>query len=271
MAKKIDLSGVKEFMFSHGEKVALGTCAFLALLFGGLGILRATSAGIEEKSGKPWVDVLKEARDKINLGMSSAQPPVVPNETVAKMNEKYYDWALWSTTYEPSSYIPFGEVGLGNKRQNPQAFAIVRGEANIKLDYVRAPVFVHEYEAGMLKVFTDGAGAGQPKIDGGGFQPKQGAKNALTVVQVGKPIRTVVVTARFPMMLQVEEFRRALRLSSQKDLFDNRDDLPKPLGIDVVRFEVVSGQRVGKGETILGFDPETKQFVRSKSLDELLR
>ncbi len=33
--KKIDLSGVKEFLFNHGEKVALGVCAFLAIALGG--------------------------------------------------------------------------------------------------------------------------------------------------------------------------------------------------------------------------------------------
>ena len=27
MAKKLNLSGVKEFLFNHGEKVALGACA----------------------------------------------------------------------------------------------------------------------------------------------------------------------------------------------------------------------------------------------------
>ena len=42
--KKIDLSGVKEFLFNHGEKVALGLCAFIAIVLGGLKLLDAAGA-----------------------------------------------------------------------------------------------------------------------------------------------------------------------------------------------------------------------------------
>jgi hypothetical protein len=53
MAKKLNMSVVKEFLFNHGEKVALGTCAFLAIVFGGWGFLRSMNADAAP-NGKSW-------------------------------------------------------------------------------------------------------------------------------------------------------------------------------------------------------------------------
>ena len=48
MAKKFNMVAAKEFLIKHGEKVVLGVCAFIAISFGILGLMRAANAGRAE-------------------------------------------------------------------------------------------------------------------------------------------------------------------------------------------------------------------------------
>ena len=75
MAKKINMSAVKEFMFQHGEKVALGTCVFLALVFGLLGLLRAMSAGNADGSSDTYASEFKKHGKRIRQEYEGATPP----------------------------------------------------------------------------------------------------------------------------------------------------------------------------------------------------
>ena len=84
MAKKINVAVVKDFLFNHGEKVALGTCAFLALLFGVMGLLRATNAGRPDGSSKTWPEAYRLEIERINASMGKAEEPVLS----AKVKDK---------------------------------------------------------------------------------------------------------------------------------------------------------------------------------------
>ena len=59
MAKKLDLSGVKVFLFQYGERVALFTCAGIAILLLVWGVMGASGPGTD--NGEPWAAVIKKA------------------------------------------------------------------------------------------------------------------------------------------------------------------------------------------------------------------
>jgi len=117
--KKINLDKLKEFMFIHGEKVALATCATLALLIGLLGINSAMNASKDQKSGKPWNEALKGASQAISASMASAKPtPLTPAEK-KKLDTRFYGWDRWESHFVPTLYSWLSDVGASNKRENP--------------------------------------------------------------------------------------------------------------------------------------------------------
>src|SRR5262245_27897124 len=75
MAKKINLSGVKDFLFNHGEKVALGACAFLGVVLGIWGVFSAAGAG-RDSSGKPYAKLFDETKGRMESGLNM---PFVPD------------------------------------------------------------------------------------------------------------------------------------------------------------------------------------------------
>jgi hypothetical protein len=119
-----------------------------------------------------------------------------------------------------------------------------------------------------------------PPFKGKAFpQPMAGGGAAtLPFARKGEPVRMVVVHARFPMKQQMIEFQKALRMAQQDEMLQkNRDDLPKPLGLDIIRAEVLPGDQV-KSEVLVGFIEvkdnkvsDSKTFHINKKLEELLR
>ncbi len=296
MVKKINISVVKEFMFHHGEKVALGTCVFLALMFGVLGLLRAMGAGKADGSSGTWAEEFKKHRDRLRSESDRAELPVFNEDVKGRLDPEKIRiaWGPIESHHVQSPYNSFPrEDEL--KRINPVALGIKRRELlgldpatkkelwaeHTKLQYVPGLVWVHEVEGNSLKGldYVTGAGVGPmgvgvlPKNPMGVGAPGVAALPA-PVLKKAVPVRMVVVTAVFPMKKQMEEFQRALKMLTQAEMFlPPRDDLPRPLGISVVRFEMVNGQPTDKnGTPILLYDSKT-QKVGSKQpkLDELLR
>jgi len=264
MIKKVNVSSVKEFMFNHGEKVALGTCALLALVFATLGLVRAFSAGRAEQ-GKPWAKALDERRNNIAASMASAPMPVFSDDEEKRLRPGNYVWDEIKSKYDPSPYVYFGNDS-GSKRVNPQVLPI---KGVPRLDYVRGLAWLHDVQGNSLRVF-DTLGLTERPAPSAFAQPQE--RGVLPpVVKEAQPIRMVLVTAVFPMIQQVEEFRRALKMTSQKELFDlPREDLPKPLGINVYKFEVVNGKPVNKDGEVLMLWDGTK-VKKGAALDKLLR
>src|ERR1019366_3085372 len=127
MAKKINLSGAKEFLFNHGEKVALGTCAFLALLFGALGLLRALSASKADGTDKTWAVALKDRTQAIQTMIAQAPEPVFPKRVQDQMSPEGYVWEPKESHFVMSPYGLIGEDST-NKRMNPSALPIKKGD-----------------------------------------------------------------------------------------------------------------------------------------------
>lgn len=278
MARKIDWSKPKEFLFNHGEKIALGSCAAIAIILGLWGVLSARSAGRAE-GGKTWPEAFRSLTQKIKSEMDSAQPPKI-DESV--FDRKIHVWGRYESPHVSSSYVAFNDVP-SDKRNKPLVMPIRSEPGTIKLDYIAGLVYLHDKDfdgrgnkvvrgleaAGGGAGLPEGPIPGQPK----GKQPKgidQPAGPALPFVQIGAPKRMVVVHAIFPMKKQMAEFRRALNLADQGDmLVKNPDDLPHVVGIDVVRIETDPD---GKSRQVhlLGLDKDGK-FAIQEDLEKLLR
>jgi hypothetical protein len=266
MAKKINMTSVKEFLFNHGEKVALGTCALLAVVFGALGLARAFSAG-KADSGLPWAKAFDKKGNEIATAMAAVREEST-EDMANQLKPSDYVWDEKKSNFEQTQYIYFAGAE-GNKRINPQALPI----QNVQLDYVRGLVWLHAIEGNKLLTVVDaGAAEGVPPatITQPKFQLKEQESAVGPVMKRAEPIRMIVVTAVFPMKKQIEEFQRALKMTSQKEMFDQREDLPKVLGIDVFKFELVNKKKVNEeGEILMWWNG--KELKKGKALDDLLR
>lgn len=282
MAKKPDLSAVKDFLFNHGEKVALGVCAFIAIVLGGLKLWDAAGAGYAS-NGKPWKLAFDEAKNGVQTKLAGNLPvPVIKEDD---MDPEKYKWRFRPTDYQQAKYMEVPEV-KDTLRRNPAAMTIVNDPAKIRLDYVRGLIFTHEIDElnhtvqGMESPTGAVGPMGQPMPVPmpmpGGPRGKKGLAGKDPVIlperlKKGQPSKFIVVHAVFPMKKQVEEFAAAFKLLSQKELFDNREDLPRIVGINVVRFELdrPGGQAVGKPEVIINQGPNGLQV--QKALEKMLR
>src|ERR1051325_9323220 len=110
MAKKLDLSRFKEFMFNHGETVGLGVCAALALFLGLYGIWAAMGAGKPEGSSKTYAEHFKEIISRINASIT-AGAPVGKDEARAEVK------TAWPQIKSPFMAAPFihNDEALGDK------------------------------------------------------------------------------------------------------------------------------------------------------------
>jgi hypothetical protein len=282
MAKpKINMSAVKEFMFNHGEKVALGVCGFIAIVLGGLKLMGAAGAGIADGTNKPWPAALTDAKNSIQSQMANAKIQPVD---MSALKPEPYGWPKRESNFVPTPYTQVGEVN-DSKRRNPTALKMLEDPKSFRLDYIRALVHVHDYdkaERTVKGIAPAGAGAVAPPPPLPGTK-KKGEVAAPAFVpdrlKAAQAQRFVVVQGIFPLKQQVEEFRKALKLATQKELFDlPREDLPKFLGLNVVRFELtkIGGEMVGKEpEVIVQFDPRANSgkggLKLQKALETLLR
>ncbi len=290
MAKKIDLSGVKEYMFNHGEKVALGTCAFIAVLFGALGLWRALGANKADGTSSTLTEELTNQFRRISERLGSAQAPELPDDTKKRMDPSNTVWAHVDLKHQQNPLIQMGPEQQ-EKRGNPSIYSIKKEPKYFDMQYLTTLVHTHKFDPTGVKVFAGEQGGGggggglqgggdggvkPPGGLGGGGGPKMGGGGARTgtpFVHAGRPLRAVVGTAVFPMKQQVLEYQRALQMLTQRELFQNRDDLPKAFGIDVIRYEVKSDGQFANpnGEVLVGVDPKTGKFVKSPGLEALLK
>jgi hypothetical protein len=99
-----------------------------------------------------------------------------------------------------------------------------------------------------------------------------GAKEQGAYLKAARAERLVVVTATFPMKEQMQEFQTKLKMLSQSSMLeDDQDDLPKPVGMNVIRYEIVNNQRVENSAKIILQWNEKGTPTKAKKLDELLQ
>lgn len=280
MARKIDWSGWKEFFFNHGEKIALGACAFLALFLGTWDILGAWSARWTD-GGKTWVQAFQERIDAIKTGMTNA---AMPKADTSLLDEGRFGWKKIGSHHVPSPYSIFKIENDIDKRQNPRVLPIRSEEKNIRMVCITGLVFKHDYGYklnqrvvyGLVPTNVEEVGPMPPPLKGP-KQPKGVGVQAVIppFVHVGQPQRMVVVHAVFPMKQQVVEFQKALRMASQDEMFvKSPDDLPRPVGIDVLRHEVLPNGTtkvtllLGRDKDGLKVNVELEKLLREAIYDE---
>ena len=279
MAKKLDLSGMKEFFFNHGEKVALGTCAFLALVLGLWGLWGAASAGRPDDSSKPFNVVFTEKTNLIRTQMTAA--PIPKLEEGACLEKFKWDDRLKSD-HKPTDYVTLGEADA-SKRRNPTVLPINSDKKMFQLDYVAGLTYGyktgrnlqnHNVVTGLVPV---NAGRRRNPCRREGKKRQEGLRlrpiNIPPFMQVGKPRRMVVVHAVFPMKQQVEEFRKALKMNDQGDMFKkDRDDLhPGPSALMSSALKFVNGEPAKEPVVLLFFDSTKNQLQVNPKLEEALR
>ena len=196
---------------------------------------------------------------------------VAPVFDVNSIDPKFYRWDPIESKYVPSPYAQVGEVN-DSKRRNPTPLTVLDDAKSMRLDYIRGMVLVHEFNE------VDRTLKGVVPASGGAKQPKVGAAGTELLedrLKVGRAQTFVVVHAVFPMKQQVEEFRKALKFATQKELFDQpREDLPKIVGINVVRFELtaIGGSLVSKEpKVIVEYNPAKGRLEMQPALENLLR
>ena len=280
MARKIDWSKGKELLFNHGEKIALGTCAGLALLLGLWGLINATGAGRVE-GGKSIPEAFKSQATRIKEGMDRAPEPTFDTKI---FDRGQYVWGPYTSKHVPSPYSEFGESG-SDKRGKPRVLPIrsdpKKPDDAIRLHYIAGLTYAHDFgldarNKQVIRGLVSADAVGVAPVQPPPKKPKEvvaaPAEPLPALVHVGVPTRMVIVHAQFPMKQQVEEFRKALRMLDQGDMFvKNRADLPQPLGIDVLKFEVSPKGEIAKPEVLLGFDKNENTFHMNPRLEEVLR
>src|SRR5262245_7557099 len=110
MAKKINLSGVKEFLFNHGEKVALGACALLGIW----GVFSAAGAG-RDSNGKPYTALFDETQKRINSGINMPFVPDSKGDVVIVTK----GWPDLKSTHPQTQLIALADIN-NDKRQRPK-------------------------------------------------------------------------------------------------------------------------------------------------------
>lgn len=282
MAKKLNLSVVKEFMFNHGEKVALGACAFIAVVLGGVKLLDAAGAGNAEGTSQSWPEALTQTKTSLSQQVARAEAKPFDKNSI---DPKRYIWDPVESKFVSSPYAQVGEVD-DRKRRNPAPSRILDDPKYIRMDYIRSLIFVHDYEdkeRTVKGVVPAGGGAGgganpmpskgPKKMAGAGAAGIEQAASIPDRMKKGRGQSFVIVHAVFPMKEQVEEFRKALKAATQKELFDQpRVDLPKIKGINVVRFELSRpGGDVLNTTEIVMYDPSAEKLKMQPALEKLLR
>ena len=250
--KKIDLSGVKEFLFHYGERVALFTCigVALALLIWGI----AGAAGPGTTNGDPWDKTLSGAATKLK---QQIPPPsgVDENDIASKIAFQPMDWRNFDSRATPGPYQQNPEVNDLLMRGSPTILAVLPGDENWQMDLIDRGYLRYEVKQGMVLAVGGNApaaggemkgppGVGVPGNQGGGGG---GAPN---LAQVLMPRHLLVVTGIFPMKKQVDEFVQQLRLRSVAELMAQKE-MPVILGINVYRAELgPDGNRTHKEVSI---------------------
>ncbi len=280
MAKKLDLGKLKDFFFQYGEKVALGVCGALAVTLLALGFLRASGAG-NHPTGKRWDEALTSGARSVESKVASAS--LNEDEIKGKYEVKKDDfiWTQRELSFQPGPYSSLAEQA-DTKRRNPFILPLKSGEKDFQMDVLKGPYFnyvIDPQKRNVMLFKADGAAGGGAGIGGGvgpvggmmGGGMMGGQGGGTPFVKGAEPKRAVVVTGVFPMKNQVELHRKALRMESQTQLFANRDDLPKPLGINVYRYEVLRDGTFGPPVKVYFHDADKGKLEILPALDRVMR
>lgn len=244
MALKVDLSGVKSFLFEKGEKIALVGCLVGMGLLVGIGVLNGMGAKHVPGTNMTYPEYLTKLARELRTKQDGGETVEIKQDT----NKHGPDWDRMVSTFNPSRYFEMQDR-VATKRLNPRAVGILADEKNFQMDYIRGVYLAYDIQPQFKSatvVKDPKAAPVQPKNPFGFFQrqpkpaPNQPGQGLAPVITV-QPKRMVVVNAVFPLEQQLEEFRKSFRLMTQAELFQTKD-LPRFLGINVMKAEIIPGQ-----------------------------
>ncbi len=273
MAKKLDLSGAKDFLFRYGERIGLFTCIGLALLLVVWGL--AGAAGPGTASGKPWAEEIK--REATNLEQRIRPAGEVKPEDV-KVDAPNIDWVQLRSAMSAGPYIALSE-NTDLKRRNPEIVPVLVGDENFQIDYLYRGFVGYDVQQNNITALAGGADVKGPMAPGvpvGPMAVPPGAPGAAGVAGTGPalahllhPRQMLVVTGIFPMKKQVDEFVKALRVAGVSELVATKD-LPQVIGINVIRDEKAPDGTV-KRTDLIKYDVAQKKLNVEPALDKELR
>jgi hypothetical protein len=271
---KVDLSGVQQFFIDRGDKIALGLCVLAAGLLITMGVLDAASVRTAPNSTKPYAQTMQSAA--IALGLKVDQAP--PNEEVIAAHvfkPVPWQWPFSDLRFPFAKFFDKGDSG-STKRLNPKVVSVLTGDDSIAMWYVPGCYFAHDVSKQKQQIVVY-----QPAANGNNPQPVLGPKKNVQFqgqpAIITRPMRMVVVNAKFPMTEQLVEFQNAFRMQNQAELFASKD-LPRVLGINIWRTDlskpnenkplVVATVDPKTGETTIEVDESIRKLFREALLDE---
>ncbi len=212
--KKIDLSGVKEYLFQKGERVGLAVCGGIAILLLVVGLMKVGKAGASY--AKDFEIIRKPIDDQLGRG-GSFDPP--------KKEKTPPSWLEQPPRPIESSPYMVNPEPPDNKSRNPDILPIPDDAEHMSAYFVKGGVYTYDADKNSLVVSK--------------------AKKPMLNVE---PVRMIVVTAVYPMRLLWQEYHQQLSYVAQAEL--DKDDQPKPLGLIVDRREVKADGKATDWENV---------------------
>jgi hypothetical protein len=212
--KKIDLSGVKEYLFQKGERVGLAVCGGIALLLIVMGLMKVGSAGAS------YAKDFKTIRDPLDRALGQTASFEVPKKVKTPFS--------WDE--EPPRPIEYTVLSVApdapdNKSRNPDILPIPDDAEHMSAYFIKGGIYAYDADKSNLVVSK--------------------AKKPIFNVE---PVRMIVVTAVYPMRLLWQEYHQQLNYIAQAEL--DKDDQPKPLGLIVDRREVKADGKATEWENV---------------------
>jgi hypothetical protein len=252
--KKVDLSGVKDFLFQKGERVGLVVCGVIGLALLGMGLMKAGGAST------PYAADFKKARtakdSQLNNQGGGELPPI-------KNPEVGDEWADRRDSFNNTPLSAISE-GDDNKRRNPDVLDITMDGKHVTVDFVRGGYISFGLEKDQAWV-VDGEKTAQAAFG------RPGTAGEHKLAKIMKPLRAVVVSAVFPMRAQILEFQRKLRYASVAELEAVHADMPRPLGLNVFRCEKKPDGKFTDWELIFKHDAAEDKLEVAPRIDNLIR
>ncbi len=254
--KKIDLSGVKVFLFEKGERLGMAVCGVIALVLLAFGIMKATG------TSTPYAENLKNiTKGRSSKLVAGGEVDGTQTAAVPKVGD---EWPMREVNFEPTPLIQAGDAP-DNKRRNPVVLKTLDDDKHIQVDFLRGGYFSYELDRDKVVTF------GGDKVAAG---PAGANATGPRMVKIMKPARFVVVSAVFPMRDQLEEYRRKLNLASVAELLARPDDMPQPVGLNVYRCELKPNRKPNDPvdwTPLYKYDPKEDRVEAAERLDKLYR
>jgi hypothetical protein len=274
--KKPDLGAVKTFFFEKGEKIGVVLCTGIMVLIVGWSLYKGFTSG-GAPSGKSWPKEIETVAQNINQQMNrpAGEKPEPP-----KMGPP---WPPEESNFAWAALFNLPDKAF-TKKLNPRILSILPpedGQKHFQIDVIRDVYLRYELEIGAKKVWAIAGGAGGAA--GMAAMPMQGpmGKNmaggagggigANALAMEVRPVRMVIVSAIYPMREQLEEYRKALRYASLPELLARRDLLPKPIGLEVMRTEILPGGKASPWTPVFTHDRKTGKTNIAPTIKRMLR